>query len=134
VLYVSGEESVGQVRLRAERTGAVVDGLYLASETDLANVLGQIDSINPNLLVVDSVQTIAHGDLDGAAGMPAQIREVASNLIRVAKERDLPVIHACSNTSSTSSATSKAIAKPPCASCAASKTVTAQPMRLAASR
>jgi DNA repair protein RadA/Sms len=92
VLYVSGEESVGQVRLRAERTGAVVDGLYLASETDLANVLGQIDSINPNLLVVDSVQTIAHGDLDGAAGMPAQIREVASNLIRVAKERDLPVI------------------------------------------
>ena len=92
VLYVSGEESVGQVRLRAERTGAVVDGLYLASETDLANVLGQIDSINPNLLVVDSVQTIAHSDLDGAAGMPAQIREVASNLIRVAKERDLPVI------------------------------------------
>jgi len=92
VLYVSGEESVGQVRLRAERTGAVVDGLYLAAETDLANVLGQIDSINPNLLVVDSVQTIAHGDLDGAAGMPAQIREVASNLIRVAKERDLPVI------------------------------------------
>ena len=92
VLYVSGEESVGQVRLRAERTGAVVDGLYLASETDLANVLGQIDSIEPNLLVVDSVQTIAHSELDGAAGMPAQIREVASNLIRVAKERNLPVI------------------------------------------
>ena len=82
VLYVSGEESVGQVRLRAERTGAVVDGLYLASETDLASVLGQIDAIAPNLLVVDSVQTIAHSDLDGAAGMPAQIREVASNLIR----------------------------------------------------
>jgi DNA repair protein RadA/Sms len=92
VLYVSGEESVGQVRLRAERTGAVVDGLYLASETDLANVLGQIDAVSPDLLVVDSVQTIAHGDLDGAAGMPAQIREVASNLIRVAKERNLPVI------------------------------------------
>ena len=92
VLYVSGEESVGQVRLRAERTGAVVDGLYLASETDLASVLGQIDAVEPNLLVVDSVQTIAHSDLDGAAGMPAQIREVASNLIRVAKERNLPVI------------------------------------------
>ena len=92
VLYVSGEESVGQVRLRAERTGAVVDGLYLASETDLANVLGQIDAVSPDLLVVDSVQTIAHSELDGAAGMPAQIREVASNLIRVAKERHLPVI------------------------------------------
>ena len=92
VLYVSGEESVGQVRLRAERTGAVVDGLYLASENDLAAVLGQIEAVSPNLLVVDSVQTISHSDLDGAAGMPSQIREVASNLIRVAKERNLPVI------------------------------------------
>jgi DNA repair protein RadA/Sms len=92
VLYVSGEESVEQVRLRAERTGAVVDGLYLASENDLAAVLGQIEAVSPNLLVVDSVQTISHSDLDGAAGMPSQIREVASNLIRVAKERNLPVI------------------------------------------
>ena len=92
VLYVSGEESVGQIRLRAERTGAMTENLYLASETDLATVLGQIDGVKPDLLVVDSVQTIAHADLDGAAGMPSQVREVASNLIRVAKERDLPVI------------------------------------------
>jgi DNA repair protein RadA/Sms len=92
VLYVSGEESVGQIRLRAERTGALTPNLYLASETDLASVLGQIDAVQPELVVVDSVQTIAAAELDGAAGMPAQIREVAANLIRVAKERDLPVV------------------------------------------
>ena len=92
VLYVSGEESVGQIRLRAERTGALSDNLYLASETDLANVLGQVESVKPELLVVDSVQTIAHAEIDGAAGMPSQIREVATNLIRLAKENNLPVI------------------------------------------
>lgn len=92
VLYVSGEESVGQVRMRAERTGALVDSLYLAAETDLATVLGQIEAIEPDLLVVDSVQTVASAEIDGAAGMPSQVREVAANLIRVAKERALPVI------------------------------------------
>ena len=92
VLYVSGEESVGQVRLRAERTGALVDQLYLAAETDLATVLGQIEAVSPQLLVIDSVQTIASAEIDGAAGMPSQVREVAANLIRVAKEKALPVI------------------------------------------
>lgn len=92
VLYVSGEESVGQIRLRAERTGALTPNLYLAAETDLASVLGQIVSVDPQLLIVDSVQTIAHAEIDGAAGMPSQIREVASNLIRVAKEKNLPII------------------------------------------
>ena len=92
VLYVSGEESVGQIRLRAERTGAMSDNLFIASETDLSTVLGQIDAVSPDLLVVDSVQTIAAAEIDGAAGMPSQIREVAANLIRVAKERALPII------------------------------------------
>jgi DNA repair protein RadA/Sms len=92
VLYVSGEESVGQIRLRAERTGAMSDNLFIASETDLSTVLGQIDAVSPELLVVDSVQTIAAAEIDGAAGMPSQIREVAANLIRIAKERALPVI------------------------------------------
>lgn len=92
VLYVSGEESVGQIRLRAERTGAMNDNLYIASETDLSTLLGQVDSVQPELLVVDSVQTIAAAEIDGAAGMPSQIREVAANLIRVAKERALPII------------------------------------------
>jgi len=92
VLYVSGEESAGQVRLRAERTGALDDELYLASETDLATVLGHVDAVRPGLLVVDSVQTIASALSDGAPGQPAQVREVAGTLIRVAKERAIPLL------------------------------------------
>lgn len=92
VLYVSAEESLGQVRLRAERTGALHPELYLASETDLATVLGHVDETAPELLIVDSVQTVSSGLVDGAAGHPSQVREVASTLIRVAKDRGLPVI------------------------------------------
>ncbi len=92
VLYVSAEESLGQVRLRAERTGALHDELYLASETDLATILGHVDEVKPQLLIVDSVQTVSSSLSDGMAGHPGQVREVASTLIRLAKERDLPVI------------------------------------------
>ncbi|OCG74772.1 DNA repair protein RadA [Microbacterium sediminis] len=92
VLYVSAEESPAQVRLRAERTGALHDELFLASETDLATILGHIDSVQPELVIVDSVQTVSSSLSEGAAGMPGQVREVASTLIRVAKERDLPII------------------------------------------
>lgn len=96
VLYVSAEESASQVRLRAERTGALghvgADELYLASETDLATILGHVDAVRPGLLIVDSVQTVSSAMSDGAAGQPAQVREVAGTLIRVAKERNLPLL------------------------------------------
>ncbi|MET0589879.1 MAG: DNA repair protein RadA, partial [Naasia sp.] len=92
VLYVTAEESVGQVRMRAERTGAIHDELYLAAETDLATVLGQVDAVSPDLLIVDSVQTVSSGEIDGFAGGPSQVREVASALIRLAKTRGLPVL------------------------------------------
>jgi len=92
VLYVSGEESVGQIRLRAERTGALAQNLFLATENDLGSVLGQIEAVEPGLILVDSVQTIASAELDGAAGLPSQIREVAASLISVAKERAIPTI------------------------------------------
>ena len=92
VLYVSAEESVSQVRLRAERTGALQPTLYLAAETDLATILGQIDSVEPQLVIVDSVQTVASSLSDGLAGGPSQVREVASTLIRVSKDRNLPVL------------------------------------------
>jgi DNA repair protein RadA/Sms len=92
VLYVSAEESVSQVRLRAERTGALQPSLYLAAETDLATILGQIDQVAPQLVIVDSVQTVSSGLTDGLAGGPAQVREVASTLIRVSKDRNLPVL------------------------------------------
>lgn len=92
VLYASGEESTGQVRMRAERTGALHDTLYLASENDLATVLGHIEAVQPQLVIVDSVQTLASDQVEGGAGGPAQVREVASALIREAKARALPVI------------------------------------------
>ncbi|MGP3533286.1 DNA repair protein RadA [Microbacterium sp. RD1] len=92
VLYASAEESTAQVRLRAERTGALHDELYLAAETDLATILGHIDEVEPELLIVDSVQTVSSALSDGVAGHPSQVREVASTLIRIAKDRGLPVI------------------------------------------
>ncbi len=92
VLYVSGEESAAQVRTRAERIEAMARTLYLASETDLGTVLGQLDATEPDLLVVDSVQTIASADVEGAAGNVAQVREVAAALIRVAKARGISVL------------------------------------------
>lgn len=92
VLYLSAEESVSQVRLRAERTGALQPSLFLAAETDLATILGQIDQVQPQLVIVDSVQTVASGLTDGLAGGPSQVREVASTLIRVSKDRNLPVL------------------------------------------
>ncbi len=92
VLYVSAEESVSQVRLRAERTNALHRHLYLAAETDLATILGQIDQIDPQLIIVDSVQTISSSLSDGLAGQPSQVREVAGTLIRVAKDRNTPVL------------------------------------------
>ena len=92
VLYVSAEESVAQVRLRAERTNALHDDLFLASEVDLGTVIGHIDQVEPELVIVDSVQTVASSEQDGAAGMPGQVREVASTLIRIAKERSVPII------------------------------------------
>lgn len=92
VLYVSAEESTAQVRLRAGRTNALSDELYLAAETDLSVILGQIDEVQPQLVIVDSVQTVASPLIDGLAGGVSQVKEVAATLIRVAKERDLPVI------------------------------------------
>ncbi|WP_188838535.1 DNA repair protein RadA [Flexivirga endophytica] len=85
VLYVSGEESAAQVRLRGERIEALARDLYLASETDLATVLAQIDKLHPDLLIIDSVQTIASADVDGSPGNVSQVREVAAAIIQVAK-------------------------------------------------
>ncbi|GAA1922616.1 DNA repair protein RadA [Nocardioides lentus] len=91
-LYVTGEESASQVRLRADRTGGVQDELYLAAETDLGAVLGQVEAVRPTLLVVDSVQTIGAADTDGVPGGVTQVKEVAAALIRVAKTRGITVV------------------------------------------
>ncbi len=92
VLYITGEESPGQVRMRAERIGALDERLLLAAETDLGTVLGHVQQTDPGLLVVDSVQTIMSAAVDGAAGGVSQVREVVAALIATAKRRDLPVV------------------------------------------
>lgn len=92
VLYVTGEESAAQVRLRAERIGALRPRLLLAAETDLATVLGHVEQCAPDLLVLDSVQTVVSEAVDGGAGGVAQVREVAASLIRVAKARGMATV------------------------------------------
>ena len=91
-LYVTGEESASQVRLRADRTGGVHDELYLAAETDLGAVLGHVEAVRPQLLVVDSVQTIGAADVDGVPGGVTQVKEVAAALVRVAKTRNIATV------------------------------------------
>lgn len=92
VLYVTGEESASQVRSRAERIGALHDYLLLASETDLARIRGHVSDAKPSLLIVDSVQTIADPQADGAAGGVMQVKAVTSALVSLAKATDLPVL------------------------------------------
>jgi DNA repair protein RadA/Sms len=91
-LVVTGEESAAQVRLRAERTGALHPRLYLAAETDLAALLGHVETVDPGLLVVDSVQTIASPAAEGSAGGVTQVRAVAAALIAAAKSRNMATV------------------------------------------
>lgn len=91
-LYISGEESAGQVRMRAERTNAVEDELYLAAETDLGAVLSHIEQVAPTLLIVDSVQTIGSASVDGVPGGVTQVREVAAALTQVAKTKNIATL------------------------------------------
>ncbi|HEX4226975.1 MAG TPA: DNA repair protein RadA [Pseudonocardiaceae bacterium] len=91
-LYITGEESAGQVRLRAERTNNIHDSLYVAAESDLSVLLGHVDAIKPGLLIVDSIQTMSTTAVDGVSGGVTQVRAVASGLVALAKERNLPVV------------------------------------------
>ena len=92
VLYVSGEESQAQVRMRAFRINAIEPNMLLAATTDLATVLGLIEQVRPALAIVDSAQTIVSQDVDGISGGSTQVREVASALIDTAKTLDVPVL------------------------------------------
>src|SRR5450755_4174483 len=92
VLYITGEESAAQVRLRADRIGAVAGNLYLAAETDLATLLGHVAVVRPRLLIVDSVQTITMEGVDGSPGGVSQIRAVTAALIAVAKQQEVTTV------------------------------------------
>ncbi len=91
-LYITGEESASQVRLRADRTGGVHDELYLAAETDLGAALTHIEEVRPQVVVVDSVQTLNAAGVEGVPGGVTQVKEVAAALIRVAKTRNITIV------------------------------------------
>jgi DNA repair protein RadA/Sms len=92
VLYVTGEESAAQVRMRADRVGALSQSLFLAAETDFGALLEHVEAVNPALLIVDSVQTISVEGIDGTPGGVAQVREVTSALTALAKQRTLTTV------------------------------------------
>ena len=92
VLYVSGEESAAQVRLRAERLGPHAFGVPIVADTDLESVVATLEQERPDVCVVDSVQVLYDPALTGAPGSVSQVREVAGRLMRVAKERGIATL------------------------------------------
>lgn len=91
VLYVSGEESLQQIKMRAERIGYTSDNCYLLSETSLTEIFNQIAGLTPEALIIDSIQTLHSEALDAAPGSISQVRECAGQLMRFAKESNTPV-------------------------------------------
>ncbi len=92
VLYVSGEESVQQLKLRAKRLGDDVDHCFFVSETNLERVFSHVKQVRPQLLIMDSIQTVASDRVESSPGSITQIRECATMLLRMAKEHHIPVI------------------------------------------
>lgn len=92
VLYVSGEESAEQIKLRANRLGKVNNEAYFLSEILIENIIEQSKHIKPNLLIVDSIQTLRTEQLDSSPGTVSQIRESATLLLQYAKEQSIPVL------------------------------------------
>lgn len=92
ILYVSGEESAVQIRMRADRIGRVSDNCYIVTETSLEAIMDHIADVKPELLVVDSIQTIATDTIESGAGSVSQVRECATRLLRFAKESGVPVL------------------------------------------
>ena len=91
-LYVTAEESTQQVRLRAERLGALSDNVWLLAEMSLPNIFNAIQQVSPDLVVIDSIQTIADPELSSPPGSVVQVRGCAHRLVQEAKHRNLPVI------------------------------------------
>lgn len=91
-LYVSGEESAKQIKMRAERLGEGSSDCLILTETSTQNIFTHIDAVKPNLLVVDSIQTLHSQAIEASPGSVSQIRETASELLRFAKETATPII------------------------------------------
>ncbi len=92
ILYVSGEESASQLKMRADRIGKLNDNCFIVCDTSLESILNHIAQVDPELLIVDSIQTIASDAIESSAGSVSQVRECAARLLRYAKESGTPVI------------------------------------------
>ena len=92
ILYVSGEESARQLKMRADRIGRPNDNVYIVCETSLQNIRDHIEEVNPGLIIIDSIQTIASDDIESVAGSVSQVRECAAQLLKDVKETAVPVM------------------------------------------
>lgn len=92
VLYVSGEESAAQTGLRARRTGALEEKMWIMAETNLDNILAEALQMSPAMVVIDSIQTVFCPETPGAAGSISQVRESTGRLLRFAKDNNIPVM------------------------------------------
>ena len=92
LLYVSGEESVSQLKLRADRIGRMSDNCFIVCETSLDNIFEHIENVQPQIVIVDSIQTIASDAIESAAGSVSQVRECSAQLLKYAKQSGVPVI------------------------------------------
>ena len=92
ILYVSGEESARQIKLRAARLGVEGENLYILAETDIQSVIDQIRVDKPDLVMIDSIQTMNFTDLNSSPGSVSQVRECTSAVMRAAKSLEIPVI------------------------------------------
>jgi DNA repair protein RadA/Sms len=91
VLYVSGEESERQIKMRGERLGVEAENLYLLPETNLENILDEVERNEPGVIIVDSIQTVFSSKIESAPGSVSQVREVAGQFLMLAKNRTIPV-------------------------------------------
>ncbi|MDE7382059.1 MAG: DNA repair protein RadA [Muribaculaceae bacterium] len=92
ILYISGEESASQLKLRADRLGKIADNTLILCETNLDSIFLHIEDVSPDIVVVDSIQTIASNEIESPAGSVSQVRECAASLLRFAKDSGVPVI------------------------------------------
>lgn len=89
VLYISGEESVNQIAGRAERLGIKSDNIFLHCETDIQKIIESVENVSPDVLILDSIQTVYHPEFTSSAGTVAQVRECTSELVRLCKPKGI---------------------------------------------
>ena len=92
ILYVSGEESAKQLKLRAERLSVFTDNLFILTETNVGNILLNVENINPDILIIDSIQTMNLSEISSAAGSITQVRECTNAFMRLSKQQDISTI------------------------------------------